>query len=87
MPGPAKGLDFLPMESDLFCRYQPGEMVERPVVGPFGIGGKATSRQLSALEVILDALTADPRPGTSVVAAGAFPLVLFLFAFHQWASI
>ncbi len=57
-------------------------MFKRAVIGSFRLGRKAASGKLSALEMILDAFTADSRSGTSAVAARAFLLVLVLLALH-----
>jgi hypothetical protein len=70
----------------LFCRNQPGEMLKRTIIGLFSIRGETASGQLPALQVVLDALTANTRPGTSGIAAVTSPGIFFFPAFHQWAS-
>ena len=50
---------------NLSCRDQLGEMLKRTIVSLFSIRWETASGQLSALQVVLDALAADTRPGTS----------------------
>ena len=61
-------------------------MFERTIVSPFGIGREAACGQLPALQMVLDALAADARPGASTIGAGTFIGILFFPAFHQCAS-
>jgi hypothetical protein len=62
--------------------HQTSEMLERAIVRFFGITGKAATRQLATLQVILQTLTADALSGTRFVAAVAVLKVLFFVALH-----
>jgi hypothetical protein len=57
-------------------------MLERAVVGPFGVLGKTAGGELPALQVILKALAADALPGAGFIAAIAVLQILVFFAFH-----
>jgi hypothetical protein len=74
-----------PLTKKLDCarRHQAGEMLKRPVVGPFCIIGKATAGKLSALQMIAEALAADPFPRTGVVTAVTGCHIPSLIAFHD----
>ena len=58
-------------------------MLERPVVGPFRTIGKATARELAALQMVAKALAADPFARTRVVAAVTGCHIASLVAFHD----
>jgi len=57
-------------------------MLEGTVVGPLGVFGKTAGGELPALQMILQALAANPLPGAGFIAAIAALQVLVLFAFH-----
>ena len=58
-------------------------MLKRPVVGPLRIIGKATAGELAALQMVAEALAADPFAGTRVVAAVTGCHIASLVAFHD----
>ena len=68
--------------SDLALTDQSGEMVEGPVVGSFGVIGKTAARQLPALQMVAQAITADSFSRTRIVAAVAVGQVPVFLALH-----
>jgi hypothetical protein len=68
---------------DFVVRDQPGEVLERTIVGRLGICGKETCRQLPRAKVPLDALAADPLPRTRIIGAVAVFQVFGFLAFHD----
>ena len=44
-------------------------MLKGPVIGLFSIFGETTCRELTALQVIADAITTDALAGTRIIAA------------------
>jgi hypothetical protein len=72
-----------PISSDFFFSHQSSEMFKGPIVGPLSIPWKTTTGQLAALDVILQALTANALSGTWVVAAVAFLQIPLFVALHS----
>lgn len=70
-------------ESDLSLVNQAGEVGEGAIVGAFGVSWENASGQLSAPEVVADAVTADSFSGTGLVGAVAPGHDGFLFAIHM----
>ena len=68
--------------SDAFFLNQPGEMLERAVIGSFGIIWETASGQLTHIEVIAEAFTTDPLTRARVVTAVAAFHVLVFAALH-----
>jgi hypothetical protein len=54
----------------LLC-YKAGKVLERTIVCPFGVSGKAAGRQLPAFEMVAQALTAIAFPWTRLITAVA----------------
>ena len=61
-------------------------MFERTIISLFGIGRETACGQLPALQVVLDALATDARPGASAIAAVTFSGIFLFPALHQCAS-
>ena len=76
------GRQILPCSSDLSGPDQAGEMLKGAIIGLLCFSRKTASRQLPALEMVLNAFAADARSGTTAVAAGTLLFILFAFAFH-----
>jgi hypothetical protein len=72
--------------SDLLPGNQASEVLEGTIVRAFRILRKATSRQLSTLQVITETLAANPLPGATLVAAVAFFGIQFFLAVHGLTS-
>jgi hypothetical protein len=87
LPSPEYGetKKLLALPSNLFFFDQAGEMLKRTIVSSFGIPWKTAARQLAALQMILQTLTADAFSGTWFVAAIALLKVCFLLALHRSA--
>jgi len=58
-------------------------MLERPVIGPFGIFREKAGGNLPALQVIADAFTAIALSGAGFIAAIAVLHILVLLAIHN----
>ena len=59
------------------------KMFKRSVIGFFRIIGKTACGQLSHLQMVADAVAADPLAGASGVRTVARLEILFFFAFHD----
>ena len=77
----AKKLLLVPSNFSFF--HQTNKMFERTIVSSFGISGKTTAGELTALQVILQALTTEAFSGTRFVAAIALLQIFFLLALHR----
>jgi preprotein translocase subunit SecG len=58
-------------------------MLKRTVESLFSIRRKAASRKLPALQVVIDARTANTLSRATVIGAGAFFEIFFLLAVHH----
>ncbi len=61
---------------------KPCEILERPVVGTFGIGRETARRQLAASQMICNTIAADSFSPAWLVGAVAFGQYRFFFTFH-----
>jgi hypothetical protein len=59
-------------------------MLEGAVKGPFGRIRKATGRQLTHLQMVADAFTADAFAGAGLIGAVAGFQVFFFATFHEF---
>ena len=75
-----------PFLSDAVPGDEAGEMRERPVICPLRIVGEAAGGKLPAFQVVLQAFTAGPLPGTGLVAAVAVQPVLIQLTIHSTHS-
>jgi hypothetical protein len=82
MVGSRKASTRIRRGSDAVFGNQPDEMFERAVVGFFGVLRETAPGEFPALEMVLEALAADPFAMASRVGAVAAFEVRGLFAFH-----
>jgi len=61
-------------------------VIERAIVGSFGVIGESATRELATFQVIADAFAADSLAGARFVTAVACIQVLVLLALHTEPS-
>ena len=69
--------------SDRTLGHQAGEVVERPVVGPLGLGRETTAGQLSRFEMMGDTVATRSPAITGLVGTRTGLLILFFLALHR----